>query len=215
MINTKPTRSYQSGIRTRGATATRDVILATARRLFLKQGYSKTTMQDIAITAGIALDTIYASVGPKPALFRLVVETAISGGNNAVAAENRDYVVAIRAEPTALGKLTIYAEALIDIHRRLAPVFRVLEVASLAEPDLKALWEEIAERRASNMRLFAKDLADTGEVRKELSLNTVADIIWSMNSPQFYILLVDQRHWSPQDYASWLADAWQRLLLYK
>lgn len=172
-------------------------------------------MQDIASSAGIALDTIYASVGPKPAVFRLVVETAISGANSTVLAEQRAYVVAIRAEPTASGKLAIYAKALIGIHQRLAPVFRVIEVAALAEPDLKGLWEEIAEKRASNMKLFARNLAETGEVRKNFSLDTVADIVWSMSSPEFYILLVEERHWSPQDYASWLADAWNRLLLYK
>jgi hypothetical protein len=40
-----------------------------------------------------------------------------------------------------------------------------------------------------------------------------ADIIWSMNSPEFYLLLVGQRNWSPDEFETWLADAWARLLL--
>lgn len=194
---------------------TRSVILTTARQLFLERGYAGTTMQDIASSAGIALDTVYASVGRKTALFRLIVETAISGGDSPIPAEQRDYVTAIRAEPTADRKLIIYAEALIDIHQRLAPVFRVLEAASIADPDLKAMWAEIANRRAANMKLFAQNLADTGELRKDLSVSRVADIMWSMNSPEFYFLLVEHRRWSPKEYASWLADAWKRLLLHK
>lgn len=194
---------------------TRSAILATARQLFLERGYAGTTMQDIASSAGIALDTVYASVGRKTALFRLIVETAISGGDSPIPAEQRDYVTAIRAESAADRKLIIYAEALIDIHQRLAPVFRVLEAASIADPDLKAMWAEIANRRAANMKLFAQNLADTGELRKDLSVSRVADIIWSMNSPEFYFLLVEQRRWSPKEYASWLADAWKRLLLHK
>ena len=194
---------------------TRSVILATARQLFLERGYAGTTMQDIASSAGIALDTVYASVGRKTALFRLIVETAISGGDSPIPAEQRDYVTAIRAEPTADRKLIIYAEALTDIHQRLAPVFRVLEAASIVDPDLKAMWAEIANRRAANMKLFAQNLADTGNLRKDLSVSRVADIMWSMNSPEFYLLLVEQRRWSPKEYASWLADAWKRLLLHK
>ena len=215
MTNKKSSRVYRSSIRTQAAAATRGVILAAARQLFLQRGYVGATMQDIASSAGIALDTVYASVGRKPTIFRLIVETAISGDDNPIPAEQRDYVVAIRAEPTADRKLMIYAEALIDIHKRLAPVFRVLEAASLVEPDLKALWEEIAGRRAANMRLFAENLASTGALRKDLSVNEAADIIWSMNSPEFYLLLVEQRRWSPQEYATWLADAWKRLLLCK
>ena len=194
---------------------TRSVILATARQLFLERGYAGTTMQDIASSAGIALDTVYASVGRKTALFRLIVETAISGGDGPIPAEQRDYVTAIRAEPTADRKLIIYAEALTDIHRRLAPIFRMLEAASIVDPDLKAMWAEIANRRAANMKLFAQNLADTGKLRKDLSVSRVADIMWSMNSPEFYLLLVEQRRWSPKEYASWLADAWKRLLLHK
>jgi len=42
---------------------------------------------------------------------------------------------------------------------------------------------------------------------------TVGGIIWSMNSPEFYLLLVEQRGWSSGDFEDWLADAWIQLLL--
>ena len=41
----------------------------------------------------------------------------------------------------------------------------------------------------------------------------MADVLWSMNSPELYPLLVGQRGWDPDRYQRWLADAWQRLLL--
>lgn len=52
-----------------------------------------------------------------------------------------------------------------------------------------------------------------GALRPELSVEEVADVLWSMNSPELYLLLVDQRGWDPDRYQRWLADAWQRLLL--
>lgn len=172
-------------------------------------------MPAIAQAAGVALDTVYATVGRKPALFRLLVEMAISGENEPVPAEERDYVRAIRGKPDARKKLEVYAAALRAIHARLAPLFLVLQAAAPLDPDLKALWNEIAQRRAANMRLFAKDLKATGRLREDLSLNVVADVVWSMNSPEFYQLLVEQRGWSPEQFQAWLADAWKRLLLQK
>ncbi|MBV9577670.1 MAG: helix-turn-helix transcriptional regulator [Chloroflexi bacterium] len=59
------------------AQLTRRAILDAATRLFTERGYARTTMADIAAGAGVALDTVYASVGRKAALFRLLVEAAI------------------------------------------------------------------------------------------------------------------------------------------
>lgn len=213
MAGTVKRRAYDSNSRKEAAEATRQSIINSARRLFLEQGYAATTMSAIAWAAGIALDTVYATVGKKPMLFKLLVETAISGRHEAVAAEARDYVRAIRAEPDAAKKLRIYAAALRAIQPRLAPLFQVLQAAAPLDPDLKALWQEISQRRAANMRLLAKELAATGRLQTGLTVAIVADIIWSMNSPEFYLLLVEQRGWSPEEFERWLGNAWIRLLL--
>ena len=96
-----------------------------------------------AKAAGVALDTVYATVGKKPALFRLLIEMAISGSDAAVPAEEREYVQAIRAEPDAAKKLRIYAAALCSIQERLAPLFGVLQGAAPIDPELAALWQGI------------------------------------------------------------------------
>lgn len=170
-------------------------------------------MPAIAQAAGIALDTVYASVGKKPALFALLVESAISGVDVAIPAEERDYVQAIKAESDAARKLAIYAGALRKIQERLAPLFRVLQEAAPLDPGLGELWREIAERRAKNMILLTKDLAETGRLRRDLSIDTVRDVLWSMNSPEYFLLLVQGRGWSPAKFEEWLKDAWCRLLL--
>ena len=206
-------RTYNSSSRQEGARATRRAIFVAARKLFLQQGYAATTMPDIARAAEVALDTVYAAVGKKPALFRLLVETAISGEDEVVTAEERDYVQAIRAEPDAANKLRIYAAALCRIHPRLAPLVTALQGAASLDSDLKALWREISERRAANMRLFAENLALTGSLRAELSIPAAADIIWSLGSPEYYVLLVEQRGWPLAEFERWLGDAWTRLLL--
>jgi hypothetical protein len=146
-------------------------------------------------------------------LFRLLVETAISGTEAPVPALERDYVRAMRAEPDPARKFTLYAQAVGRIQQRLAPLVQVLQQAATGDAELRALWQEIAERRAANMGLLAGELAAAGALRPGLSVAEVADVLWSMNSPEFYLLLVDQRGWDPDRYQQWLADAWQRLLL--
>ena len=211
----KPRRSrpYASARRAAAAQRTRRAILEAATRLFIERGYLSTTIADVAAQAGVAVDTIYAVVGRKPILFRLLIETAISGTDAPIAADQRDYVTAIRAEPDAGRKLALYAQAMRAIHARLAPLLRVLQVAAPTDPELAAVWREIAERRASNMRALAAELEGTGSLREEVSRDEAADVIWATNSAELYLLLVDERGWDPDDYARWLADAWQRLLL--
>ena len=206
-------RAYDSSSRKAAARETRRSIIEAARRLFLERGYAGTTMLAIAQATGVALDTIYATVGKKPTLFRLLVETAISGSDEAISALERDYVRAIQAEPDAAQKLRMYAAALRIFQPRLAPLFQVLQAAAPLEPELGALWQEISQRRAANMRLFATNLAETGRLRTGLSVPMAADIIWSMNSPEFYVLLAVERGWSPEQFEHWLADAWIRMLL--
>lgn len=213
MIRNTEKREYDSSSRKEAAQLTRQTIIRVARRVFLEKGYAAATMPAIARAAGVALDTVYATVGKKPALFRLLIEMAISGSAGAVAPEEREYVRAIRAETDAAKKLRIYAAALRSIQEELAPLFRVLQGAALLDPELAELWQDISQRRAKNMRLLAADLAATGRLRRQLSVEKTADIIWSMNSPEFYLLLVEQRGWSSKEFEEWLGDAWIRLLL--
>jgi AcrR family transcriptional regulator len=209
----KPRRRYRAPQRAERAAATRRAVLDAAYTLFTGDGYTATTVAGIAERAGVHVDTLYAAVGRKPALLREVVETAISGRDRAVPAEDRDYVAAIRAAPTAGEKIDVYAAALARMGPRTAPIFRALRDAAARDPDCAALHAEITGRRAANMRLFAADLRATGELRTDLSDDTVADIVWSMNATEYYSLLVDGRGWTPERYGAHLADAWRRILL--
>jgi hypothetical protein len=164
-----------------------------------------------ALGAGVALDTAYSSAGRKPELARLLIETAISGTDEAVPAEQRDYVQAIRAAPDASSKIAVYAAAVTAIAPRLAPVLAIIQQAVHDEPELARLWNQIAERRAANMRLFVADLASVASLR--LDPDQAADIVWATNSAEMYQLLVGQRGWTPERYERYLADTWHRMLL--
>jgi AcrR family transcriptional regulator len=220
-VNPSPTtsqslarRRYDGSRRRQAAAQTRRAICDAARELFLTRGYAATTMPAIAERAGVAVDTVYASVGAKPLLFRELIEQAISGQDHAVPAEARDYVRAIHAEPDPRAMIAIYARAVAAIQPRLAPLFRVLREAGRAEPELAALWAEIAARRAGNMRRFVEEVAAAaGGLRPGMTVEEAADLVWATNAPEFSLLLVEERGWTPEQFATRLTELWTRMLL--
>jgi AcrR family transcriptional regulator len=206
-------RAYHSPRRAAAAATTRQAILTAARSEFLRNGYTATTIAGIARAADVAVDTVYASVGRKPALLRQLIETSIAGQDQAVPVGEGESVRQIRSMATASDKIEVYASTIAAIHQRLAPLFLALREAATANPELGELWAQVADRRARNMRELATDLVATGELRAGLTLDEVADVLWSMNAAEYYILLVHDRGWSPQRFGRWLAEAWRRLLV--
>lgn len=206
-------RNYDGARRRAQSAETRHRILTAAHRRILEVGYRATTVAAIAEDAGVNIDTVYRLVGRKPVLLRELMERAISGTDGAVVAEDREYVRSILAEPDPATKLAIYAKAVTEILQRMAPLFVALRDASSTEPDAREVWEEISQRRAANMRKLALDLRDAGGLRDDLTIDDAADVIWATSSSELYVLVTDQRGWSPQRFEHWLADAWCRLLL--
>jgi AcrR family transcriptional regulator len=206
-------RNYDARRRREQSATTRQRVLTAAHDLFLEVGYRSATVAEVASRAGVNVDTVYALVGRKPVLLRELIEQAISGTDGVVAAENRDYVKAIRAEPDPRKKVALYARAVSDIQQRMAPLFVALRDASSTEPEARAVWEEISRRRAANMRKLAEDLREAGGLRDDLSIDEAADILWVTNSSEFYVLLTVERDWSTDHFERWLTEAWQRLLL--
>lgn len=212
-VKSQSPRRYDSTGRKQSAARTRAAILLAARTLFIGRGYTATTIAAVAAEAGVAVDTVYAAIGKKPALFRALVESAISGTDIEVPAPERDYVLKINSAVTADQKLDLYAAAVTSIQSRLAPLLIVMREGAAADAAVAELWHEVASRRAANMRLLATELRKTGQLRSELSDDVVADIIWSMNAAEYYTLLVGERGWQPEQFEAYLADAWKRLLL--
>jgi AcrR family transcriptional regulator len=213
VVKAPPRRRYTSAVRAEQAAATRHAVLEAARVLFTEQGYAATAVGQIAERAGVAVDTVYAAAGRKPALLRELVETSLSGSGDVVPSEEREYVRRVRAAATAREKIVVYAAAVAEIGTRMAPVHRALAEAAVSDPACAALRTEISERRAANMRLFAADLRATGELRADLTDDEVADVVWSMNAAEYHALLVGQRGWSGNRFRDFLTDAWTRLLL--
>lgn len=206
-------RVYDALGRQASSAETRARVLGAARSLIVELGYRRATIAAIAERAQVSVATVYELVGRKPVILHELIEQAISGVDEVVAADDRAYVQAIAAEPDAARKLAIYADAATGILARMAPLFLALRDASTTDSEARSVWSEISERRAANMRRFAAELRETGQLRSQLSVDDVADMVWATNSSEVYVLLTVERGWSPEHFRRWLTDTWQRILL--
>src|SRR5215510_1617709 len=205
-------RRYDASRRRAAAEQTRAAVLRAARELFTARGYAATPVAEIARVAGVSVDTLYETVGRKPQLLLAVHDLELAGGDATVAAEQRDYVQQIRAAPTAAAKITTYTDALARLLPKTVPLLDALRAAGEKDPACREVYQAVRERRAANMRLFAADLRTTEELRDDLDDDTVADLVWSMNAPEYY-LLITSRGWTPEQYAAMVRDVWIRTLL--
>ena len=62
----------------------RDQIMASARELFLRQGFAATSVQQIAEHAGATKRTLYVKIGDKESLFRAVIDDVLQDWRHTV-----------------------------------------------------------------------------------------------------------------------------------
>ena len=203
-----------SSARREAAQRTRRRVLSAAHTLFTTQGYADTSVAQVARRARVSVDTVYASVGRKPQLLLAVHDMTLASGPEPVPADERGYVQAIRSAASAREKIELYAAALATVLPVTTPLLNALREAGSADRECRALATSISDRRAANMLLFAADLRSTGELREDLSDQHVADLVWSMNSAEYYTLLAS-RGTSADAFARLLADTWTRTLLHE
>jgi len=141
-----------------------------------------------------------------------VVDLLLADADDPVPSGQRDYVTEMRSAPGAGAKLGIYAAAMAQRIPQIAPLVEALVRAGEDDPACRAAATRLEERRAAGMRRLAADLRATGGLRADLDDDTVADLIWSTNAVEYYLLL-ERRGWTADRYGAFLLDLWSRVLL--
>ncbi len=203
----KGTRRYESPRRREQAAATRAAILAAAQRLFERRGYAATTMAAIATEAGVALKTVYVAFDGKSNLLRELWHLLLRGDQEAVPMGERPWYRAMLAEPDPERRIRLMARTSRAVKERAAALMEVIRGAAPSDPDIGALWERIGTDFHGIHRPLVEGLAADGALRPGLDAETGADVLWTLNHPAVWQLLVVERGWSPERYERWLGDA--------
>jgi TetR/AcrR family transcriptional regulator of autoinduction and epiphytic fitness len=206
-------RSYASAYRQEQARQTRAAILNAAAVLFAEPGYAATPLTAVADKAGVAIQTVYKVFGSKQALLSALVDVTVAGDDEPVALPERQFVAEIRALPDARAKLRRYGQQLVEVHARQAQMMLALAAAATADPDAAVIWRKHIDDRRTGMAMFAADLAATGELRPDHTIDTAADVLWLAMDVHNYDWLVRRRGWSIERFQRWYVDTVAAALL--
>lgn len=170
-------------------------------------------MDAIAEAAGVSRATVFASLGGKKSLLKQAYDVALVGDDEPIPFPERPRSLAVRREPDPMRLLAMYAGLITEMYGRLAPIYEAVRGAASADPEVREVWETIgAERRIGADNLMGL-LLSRGPLRDGLDAQSGADLMWVLNDPGLYHLLVNRRGWSPARFEAWLSRTMQEQLL--
>ena len=209
----KHRRAYDSPRRREHARATRHAVIEAARGLFTERGYVGTTIEAIAAGANVAPETVYAVFGTKRSLLSELVDVSIAGSDSAPPILEQDPVQQIRDEPDPHRRIVLLASLGRSILERRAAVDEVVRGAAAADPEIASLRDLGKAQRFASQRELLRMVVGAAGLRQGLDVETAADVLYAIGSPETYRLLVIDRGWSGPRFERWYADTLERLLL--
>src|SRR5262245_57155795 len=162
-------RNYSSTLRDAQARQTRRAIVDAGARLFVDDGFGRTTIDTIAAEAGVSRKTVFTSVGGKVEILKLAIDWAIVGDDEPIALADRPGIERVKAETTPRAILDGWVDIGVRISARVAGVFGALVVAAGIDDDARALLETTNAQRASGARSACKAIATAGGLRSDLT----------------------------------------------
>jgi AcrR family transcriptional regulator len=201
-----PKRSYNSPRRRQQAATTRREILEAAQRLFERDGYAATTMAAIAAEADVALKTVYVAFETKSGVLRALWHLVLRGDEEDIPVAERRWYRELLEEPDPERQLRLNARNSRVGKLRIGNVIEVIRAAAPIDPEIAALWDRIQTEYHANQRAVVQSVHEKGALAASLDVDRATDILWTLNNPTVWQLLVGRRGWTPDQYEQWCAD---------
>jgi hypothetical protein len=85
-------------------------------------------------------------------------------------------------------------------------VLKVLRSAAPVDPDAETLWRLTQTDFYDNQRVIVESLHAKQALPPGLDVARATDILWTLNHPDVWLLLVGERGRTPQQWEDWFAD---------
>jgi AcrR family transcriptional regulator len=156
--------------------------------------------------AGVALKTVYVAFATKSGLLRALWDLRLKGDQQDTAVAERPWYQAVLNEPDPERQLRDNAHNARLVKQRIAGVLKILRSAAPVDPDAQALWRLIQTDFYANQRAVVESLHAKQALRPGLDITRATDILWTLNHPDLWLLLVGERGWTPRQWEEWFAD---------
>lgn len=195
-------RRYDSSGRRARADEVRRSLVDTAHTMLLSEGYPGTTIPKVARACGVSIDSVYKRFPGRAALVRAVVERALRGSGPVPAEARSDALAAddLSSLLSGWGRLST------EVSPQVAPVLLLVRAAAALDDEVAALAQQLDDDRRSRMRDNAQRLHDAGHLPGQVSVEEMADVLWTYSSPELYDLLVQRRGWEIARYGRFVTN---------
>ncbi|HSR85089.1 MAG TPA: helix-turn-helix domain-containing protein [Streptosporangiaceae bacterium] len=187
-------RRYELSVRAERVVENRNRLVSAAHALFLRQGWTMTTMTQVAAAAGLARPTVYLHFDTKVDLLIACIDTSLS---ETPVRDRVDYQA--MGVGTAPQRAATAARWLRDAYERSAAIQRVLDDAAVSTPEAVQAQTRLEQRRHDE---FANACRLVLEGRTPS--NALVDEVWALGSRAMWFKLAE-RGWSPDDWEPWFA----------
>jgi AcrR family transcriptional regulator len=198
-------RAYDATSRRAGALQTRERICAVAEELFLRDGFARTTIRNVAKASGVAEATIYLAFANKGALLDAVIIRATRDNPG----ERLD-VVAAAPPDEILQRLAASNAALMA---RAARLIALGESASFMDAELRPLRDRAHRGVRAAYGAIAERLDAAGLLR--VSARDATSTLYALATETTYLRMTEAAGLDTDAYARWLADALTGTLLHR
>lgn len=209
----KSTRSYTSRRREKQKGATRDAILAAARDLFARKGWTAATVAAIAREAGVATETVYSHFRTKQAIVEAMVAAAMRGDQPEVPMMEQARRREVLDLPDPAAMIDAFSRDMAEIVQRAAPVLAVVRSAAESDEEMRRLYAALHASRRRNLGQFVERLAAVGGLRDGLSVEDATAHVWSVCAPELWLVWLGPGGQGAEAWRDWAARALKALLL--
>lgn len=163
-------------------------------------------MAAIAAEAGVALKTVYLAFETKSGVLRALWNRLLRGDRDDLPVARQQWYREAVEEPDPARQLRLNARNSRERKSQMGAILAVIRSGALVDPDIEALWSRIESEFHANQRVIVESIDEKKALRAGLDVDRGTDMLWTINHPALWQLLVGQRGWTQADYEQWTAD---------
>jgi AcrR family transcriptional regulator len=188
-------------------------VLDAAGRLFREKGWGATTIAAVARAAKVSPETIYARFGNKKTIAHQLIVRAMRGDDQQTPFMQQARRANIEKMSDGGALIDGFSADVSGLLTQVAPILAVIRSAAERDAEMAELYADLHQTRRRNLRGVILALERLGALRRGLDVEAATDSLWSLVSPELWLLRIEQCGATPESNREWLRASLRRLLL--
>lgn len=198
-------RQYRSSLRDAQAEQTKVAIIEAAMSLFLENGYSETSIREIAEKAGVAERTVYVAFKDKPTLLNSIAEHFLYGETEEGKGE-AGFLEGLRSIEDPEERLRVAIQQTVAAWEQgLAAIGRIVGAAATTDSRLQDFVASIMNRRNRVMWTYTETIIGH-TLPRDARHQKMIDELEALTSEEVYWILRNERQWPRAQYEQYVFD---------